>query len=68
MCIVLQEAIRQGKSEGKKIGIIEGEKKGEDRFARLVSLLISSGRLDDVKKAAENKIYRNELYDKFKIF
>ena len=79
MCVVLQEAIHQGKIEGEKIGriagrsagIIEGEKigisKGEDRFARLVQLLISSGRLDDIKKATEDSSYRHELYQTFKI-
>ena len=91
MCVVLQEAINQGKIEGEKIGriagrsagiiegkkigrsagIIEGEKigisKGEDRFARLVQLLISSGRLDDIKKATEDSSYRHELYQAFKI-
>ena len=95
MCVVLQEAINQGKIEGEKIGriagrsagiiegkkigrsvgIIEGEKigrsvgiiEGEDRFARLVQLLISSGRLDDIKKATEDSSYRHELYQTFKI-
>ena len=87
MCVVLQEAINQGKIEGEKIGrsagiiegkkigrsagIIEGEKigisKGEDRFARLVQLLISSGKLDDIKKATEDSAYRHELYHTFKI-
>ena len=83
MCVVLQEAIHQGKIEGEKIGriagrsagIIEGEKigrsvgiiEGEDRFARLVQLLISSGKLDDIKKATEDSSYRHELYHTFKI-
>ena len=95
MCVVLQEAIHQGKIEGEKIGriagrsagiiegkkigrsvgIIEGEKigrsvgiiEGEDRFARLVQLLISSGKLDDIKKATEDSSYRHELYQTFKI-
>ena len=59
MCVVLQEAIHQGK--------IEGEKIGEDRFARLVQLLISSGKLDDIKKATEDSSYRHNLYQTFKI-
>ena len=59
MCVVLQEAINQGK--------IEGEKIGENRFARLVQLLISSGRLDEIKKATEDSFYRHELYHRYKI-
>ncbi|MFR2776333.1 MAG: hypothetical protein ACLTBR_10930, partial [Anaerostipes sp.] len=59
MCVVLQEAINQGK--------IEGEKIGENRFARLVQLLISSGRLDEIKKATEDSSYRHELYHHYKI-
>ena len=71
MCVVLQEAINQGKIEGEKIGRIAGRSagiiEGEDRFARLVQLLISSGRLDDIKKATEDSSYRHELYLTFKI-
>lgn len=71
MCVVLQEAINQGKIEGEKIGRIAGRSagiiEGEDRFARLVQLLISSGRSDDIKKATEDSSYRHELYHHYKI-
>lgn len=41
----------------------EREKKGEDKFARLVSKLIQDGRYEDLEKAANDKQYRAELLE-----
>lgn len=59
MCVVLQEA--------KQSGIQEGMLEGESRFARLVSSLLSSGKIDDIKRVTEDERYRKELYRQLKI-
>lgn len=40
---------------------------GESRFARLVSSLLSSGKIDDIKRVTEDERYRKELYRQLKI-
>ena len=41
----------------------KGEKRGEDKFARLVSKLIQDGRYEDLEKAANDRQYRAELLE-----
>ena len=41
----------------------KGEKRGEDKFARLVSKLIQDGRYEDLEKAANDRQYRAELFE-----
>lgn len=48
----------QGREEGEKLGIA----KGENRFAKLIQMLIDGGRNDDVRKAAVDPDYREQLY------
>jgi hypothetical protein len=43
-------------------GIVEeGIRQGEDMFAQLMQKLFASGRADDARRAAEDKVYRHEL-------
>ncbi len=49
--------------EGRK----EGRKEGEDRFGKLVALLLSNGMTEEEKKAAADKDARAELYRKYGI-
>lgn len=67
MCVVLQEAKQSGIQEGIKCGRREGMLEGESRFARLVSSLLSSGKIDDIKRVTEDERYRKELYRQLKI-
>lgn len=52
----------EGREEGKMEGKIEGKAEGENRFAKLVQLLIDSGRNEDLRKAATDQKYREQLY------
>ena len=45
----------------------KGLAKGEDKFASLVDRLFSVGRIDDIKKATNDPIYRKQLYKEFGI-
>lgn len=55
------ETMKLFREEGRK----EGEEQGEDRLGKLVSVLISKGRSEDVQRAATNKEARKRLYEEF---
>ena len=44
-----------------------GEKRGEERSARLALLLAERNRIGDLKKASEDKEYRDKLFQEFGI-
>lgn len=44
-----------------------GIQKGESRFAALSEHLLNLDRIDNLRKAAANKQYRNKLYKEFGI-
>ena len=48
-------------------GRAEGEAKGEARTFDLISKLVALGRMDDVKKAANDEAARKLLFAEFKI-
>lgn len=66
------KAMKEGEAKGREKGLAEGEAKGrekglaegEARFAELTRLLLKTGRLEDLAKAASDAEYRNELYQK----
>ena len=64
-----EEGIGIGREEGIGIGREEGigigREEGEEKLNRLNMLLISQDRMEDLKKAAEDKEYRRRLYREF---
>ena len=46
---------------------IKGRAEGETRFARLVNLLLASGRIDDINRCSSDEQYRHQLYSEFHI-
>lgn len=48
-------------------GLQQGVQRGEDLFAELVQKLFSLGRIDDVKRVAEDKEYRRTLMEELSI-
>lgn len=58
VCELFDQYVRQGRAEGKA----EGKAEGENRFARLVQTLMDGGRNEDVKRAAHDRSYREQLY------
>ena len=65
------EGIAEGKAEGKAEGIIVGKAKGiaegEEMLGKLITMLITDGRSDEVAKAASDKEYRTLLYKDYAI-
>lgn len=46
-------------------GIEKGIQQGESRYAALNIKLIKLDRMDDLRKAAHSRKYRNQLYQEF---
>lgn len=54
VCELFDQYVRQGRQEGRV--------EGENRFAKLVKLLMDGGRSEDLRKAASDQVYREQLY------
>ena len=48
-------------------GIAKGESRGENKMALLVKNLLDQNRIDDVKRASEDEVYRDQLIKEFGI-
>ena len=57
MCDVLDKVENRGIAKGKA----EGKLEGEDNLALLMKKLFDQNRIDDAKRASENKTYRAKL-------
>lgn len=57
------EGREQGLAEGRAKGRAEGRAEGEDRYAKLVSLLLEQGRMDDLKSASSDSAVRQRLFE-----
>ncbi|MCM1125324.1 MAG: Rpn family recombination-promoting nuclease/putative transposase [Lachnospiraceae bacterium] len=58
----LAEGEKRGRIAGIAEGRAEGRIAGENRFARLVQILMDAGRSDDLMRAASDQKYRDLLY------
>ena len=58
MCQALEEMMEDSRQEGRQEGLLDGEK----RLADLVSMLLTTGRVEDIRKAMDNSEFRRELY------
>ena len=63
----MSKAIDDIFQEGIEKGIDRGQKKGEETLGRLISALLTDGRIDDVKKAASSARVRKRLYKEYGI-
>ena len=55
------------KEEGRAEGRAEGHEEGVDLFADLIKILLSSGRMKDVERAASDKAFRDALFKKYNL-
>ena len=71
MCDVLDKVenrgIAKGIAKGKAEGKIEGKIEGEDTLALLMKKLFDQNRIEDAKRASEDKEYRTQLMKEFGI-
>ena len=59
----MQDAEDRGEERGIKIG----EDRGEERFAKLIQILTSQNRNDDISRIITDKAYRQELFGTFNL-
>ena len=60
-----QKAFREGIEEGMEKGMEKGVESGKQRMALLMGILAEKGRLEDIKKAAGDKLYLENLLSEF---
>lgn len=63
----IKEGIREGIRKGIKEGMKEGIKEGESLFAKLTDRLIQDSRMDDLRKAVQDRGIREALYEEYGI-
>ena len=67
--LLYEEGVEDGVERGKKLGLEEGIERGkklgleqgEIRLNKLYSILLDMGRLDDLKRATQDKAYQEQL-------
>ena len=63
-----EEYVRQSLFEdGEKSGYNKGEKAGENKLGRLISILLSEGKQEEVRVVSEDESTRQEYYQKYRI-
>ena len=60
-----KEGHEAGKNEGLKIGRLEGEEH-EERTLKLVNVLMSQERYEDLKRCLEDRAFREKLLEQYK--
>ena len=67
----MQEERKEGIKEGIEQGIKEGREQGQhlanERWGKLMSLLLREKRYDDAAKAAEDAVFREKLFKEYGI-
>lgn len=59
--------IKDAEDRGEERGIKIGEERGEERFAKLMQILTSQNRNDDISRIITDKAYRQKLFGAFNI-
>lgn len=59
----LREGLERGLEEGREQGLEQGLVQGQALYAGLVDKLLAEGRLDDLKRSAEDAAFRNQLLE-----
>lgn len=57
-----EQGLKQGLAEGLEQGLAEGEAIGEARYGHLTEALLAAGRVDDLRHAAKDADFRQQLY------
>lgn len=57
----LGQGLSQGLTQGREEGLMQGREEGAQLFGRLVDALLDAGRMDDLKRAADDAAYRDAL-------
>ncbi|WP_294152233.1 Rpn family recombination-promoting nuclease/putative transposase [uncultured Selenomonas sp.] len=61
----MMSAEERGEKRGEKRGEERGEKRADERYSRLIQILMSQKRMDDIGRIAADAAYRKKLYQEF---
>ena len=71
MCEALEELMKDEleaqMQKGKEIGILQGERQGENRVNQLNQKLIALGRMDDMLKSVSDTVFQQKLFKEFNL-
>ena len=62
---MIQNSLKEGEEKGMVKGMEIGKKKGENRFAQLMKILLNEGRIQEAQQATTDPTFRNGLYEKY---
>ena len=68
MCTILDNAINKGIEQGIERGITQGISMGEDATLKLVKILISGNKINEIEKIYNDKEYKNKLMKEYNIY
>lgn len=63
--MLVKDGLDQGIREGLQQGIRQGIRQGEEKFGRLIQLLIQNSRSDEISRAVTDRQYQETLYQEF---
>lgn len=61
------EGVKQGVEQGRFEGVKQGIEQGVSQFASLTERLLSDSRTDDLLRAANDRLYREQLFQEYRI-
>lgn len=64
---LFEDGKETGYNQGKADGIIAGKTVGENKLGRLISILLSEGKVDDIRLVAEDESAREAYYRQYNI-
>ena len=67
MCKAIDDMLEDSRNDGLRIGMEKGRAEGRERINKLNFLLISENRLDDLKRAVQDKEFQNMLLETYAI-
>ena len=62
-----ERGVKRGLELGLEQGLRRGKESGEQRLSLLIKQLLADDRIEDIRKATENKAYREALYKKYSL-
>ena len=63
----MRVAREEGHSDGLAEGVAQGRAEAEQRYSRLLQILLAQNRVNDIAKIAADKAYLQELYREFSL-
>ena len=63
----MEKGLEKGLAKGRKEGLSEGRRMEAERMDKLVSELLKTNRVDDLKKATSDSEFKSKLFHEFKL-